>query len=119
MQRIMAKASKHGGIKTGMLMAQMGWVMCLLCLSSIIPSAALPAPHAEGIAPEQSLADGSVADNTTEWLDACTNECAVQDHAHAEQALQARNATTSHTYVPSCEGWQRDVFYVTCCLRVL
>ena len=85
----------------------MGCVLCLWCLSSIIPSTALPVPRTEGIAPEQAVEDGSVADNTTvEWLEVCTNACAIQDHAyaaaHSEQALQAlqsSNTTTSHTYV--------------------
>ena len=95
MQRIMAKGSKHGGSK-GMLM---GCVLCLWCLSSIIPSTALPVPRTEGIAPEQAVEDGSVADNTTvEWLEVCTNACAARDDARAA-ALQPGNTTTSHTYV--------------------
>ena len=110
MQRIMAKGSKDGGSK-GMLM---WWVVCLWCLSNITLSTAfpvpLPTPRTEGIAPEQALAaleDGSVAENTTvEWLEVCTDACAVHDHARAAaqsqeglQAQQSGNATTSHTYV--------------------
>lgn len=84
----------------------MGWVLCLWCPSNITPSTAPPVPRTDGIALEQALADGSVADNTAvEWLEVCTNACAARDHAraaHSQQALQALqpgNATTSHTYV--------------------